>query len=149
MRNVRTLLFAKRAQTNPSYSKEIHHGYNKVLVQSLCNCRRAVPRRHNSPAEFAAEPYYTNPRESISAAGAGVRIQLGPHAYGIAAMIDLHDAWVPNALANIQDGTFVKACVLENPGREAAAKAQEQLQSKSKKKRKRKSEEVLAPQHYI
>ncbi|KAK9823324.1 hypothetical protein WJX72_001906 [[Myrmecia] bisecta] len=44
--------------------------------------------------------------------GRGVMIQLGPHTLGKAALTDLHDGFVANALAGLAVGDFVKCCMV-------------------------------------
>ena len=39
-------------------------------------------------------------------------VQLPGHAYGCVALVDLHDTWVPDALAGLQAGAFVRCRVL-------------------------------------
>ena len=39
-------------------------------------------------------------------------VQLPGHAYGCAALADLHDTWAPDALAGLQAGAFVRCRVL-------------------------------------
>jgi rRNA biogenesis protein RRP5 len=52
----------------------------------------------------------------VSAArGSGVLVQLGWHALGLVSLSDIHDSWVPNALAGLQEGAFVRARVLDSP----------------------------------
>ena len=46
--------------------------------------------------------------------GEGVVVQIGPRQQGVVALTDIHDFWVPNALAGISKGTFVKARVLDD-----------------------------------
>lgn len=47
-----------------------------------------------------------------STAGGVVHVYVGRRTYGRVAMTDLHDAWVPNALEGIEEGLFVRCCVL-------------------------------------
>ena len=47
-----------------------------------------------------------------SAAGGVVHVHVGRRTYGRVAMTDIHDGLVPNALEGIQEGLFVKCCVL-------------------------------------
>ena len=48
----------------------------------------------------------------VDAPGRGVTVQLPGHAYGVAALADLHDTWVADALAGLQAGVFVRCRVL-------------------------------------
>jgi predicted RNA-binding protein with RPS1 domain len=64
--------------------------------------------------------------------GAGVVIELTKTLKGIVALTDLHDGWVPNALAGLNPGQFVRARVLGAadvaPDAAAAAAAGQQQQ---------------------
>ena len=47
-----------------------------------------------------------------SMAGGVVHVHVGRRTYGRVAMTDIHDGSVPNALEGIQEGLYVKCCVL-------------------------------------
>lgn len=52
-----------------------------------------------------------------SASGQGVWCWLANGAVATAALTELHDAFVPNALEGLQAGTFVRAAVAQLPGK--------------------------------
>lgn len=55
----------------------------------------------------------------LETSGSGVRIQLSHKRVGRAALTDLHDAWVPNALKGIKEGMFVRAHIEKYDGERA------------------------------
>jgi predicted RNA-binding protein with RPS1 domain len=52
------------------------------------------------------------PGRIVSVAGSGVVVQLGPKTLGVVSLTDIHDTWVPNALAGFSAGIYVRARVL-------------------------------------
>jgi rRNA biogenesis protein RRP5 len=52
------------------------------------------------------------PGRIASVAGSGVVVQLGPKTLGVVSLTDIHDTWVPNALAGLSAGVYVRARVL-------------------------------------
>ncbi|KAG2446158.1 hypothetical protein HXX76_000753 [Chlamydomonas incerta] len=52
----------------------------------------------------------------LSASGAGVRVSLGPKRAGRVALTDIHDSPVPNALAGLVEGAYVRVRVLGKDG---------------------------------
>ena len=50
-----------------------------------------------------------------AARGSGLLVALGWRALGVVALSDIHDRYVPNALAGVQEGAFVHARVLPGP----------------------------------
>uniref|UniRef100_A0A383V4G5 S1 motif domain-containing protein n=1 Tax=Tetradesmus obliquus TaxID=3088 RepID=A0A383V4G5_TETOB len=58
------------------------------------------------------------PGRIVSVTGSGVVVQLGPKTLGVVAVTDIHDSWVPNALAGLSAGVYVRARVLAAEGAE-------------------------------
>jgi predicted RNA-binding protein with RPS1 domain len=56
------------------------------------------------------------PGRIVSVAGSGVVVQLGPKTLGVVALTDIQDTWVPNALAGLSTGVYVRARVLAAEG---------------------------------
>ncbi|KXZ56455.1 hypothetical protein GPECTOR_1g407 [Gonium pectorale] len=52
----------------------------------------------------------------VGAGGGGVRVSLGAGRPGKVALTDIHDGWVPDALAGVAEGDYVRARVLGRDG---------------------------------
>ncbi|KAK9804637.1 hypothetical protein WJX73_002075 [Symbiochloris irregularis] len=75
----------------------------------------------------AAKPQPAGPGSVVNASiahvsGSGVRLQLGHRGTGLAALTDLHDGWVDNALEGLKVGAVVKALLLPLPAGKSAGK---------------------------
>ncbi|KAG2498018.1 hypothetical protein HYH03_004276 [Edaphochlamys debaryana] len=55
----------------------------------------------------------------VAVSGAGVRVAIGAKRFGRVALTDIHDTWVPDALAGLTEGAYVRARVVGKDGETA------------------------------